>query len=383
MGSFVLDSTQTALLSFQPFDAYRDKKIIPLRNLVERIFFSLKEFFFGGQAKNDQKAFEGFYEEIAKKVVCLTDLMSQKEPLETAFFEVEKILRIDAIISHSSWGKNLQEYPLYQKFQQEIEELQKASLEKAKPFLSCHLEHRSLKCWLESTPLERTFAAHYNLEHPPIRYVDIPKGSIILTNPWVYLKKHALSKRGVTLEILVMKIKAILCRFLAGETYTHADLALKKGEVFDLDKKERSLVYGKAFIKDRGKKSCFQDILAPNQEAFVQAYNARHVKNPVKNFDELWEKIEAKARQDAPKVEATPWDIIRVVFTRKRPKGYESEKSWDPENKGYACSATISALLSSFGVSVSDEIGKMDDHVRPSDYLLSKFFTPLQTISPK
>lgn len=370
-----IDSYQ--LPQFSPLDTFRDDKIIHLETLISRVCFYIGEFFRGGIFQRDRAAFDQFYQQLSPKI---DDLARS----QAATQKIIDLLKMDGSIQNSLFGRHLASLPSYQKFREKLEQLRTRALT-----LPTSQEE---KRWLSADVIERRIALLFNMKTPPLRYREIPRGSIILTNPETYLCKQTLQAARWNWQDLILKIKSLIYRFLAGEKYTHAALVLKNGIIFDLDQMNFSTYpnttevltssrYAIGTIKEyKQDKPCFFDVLEPNREKMVSAYNDHHPNSPVDSFEAFWDKVEEKIREDHPKVRCNILDLIKVVFTRTRPAHYDPSLCWNPEKRQYTCSATISSLYSFFGVDVGQSLNKKNESILPSDFLRSEFFLPLQMI---
>ncbi|MES2273376.1 MAG: hypothetical protein V4487_04225, partial [Chlamydiota bacterium] len=116
-----------------------------------------------------------------------------------------------------------------------------------------------------------------------------------------------------------------------------------------------------------------------NREAMVQAYNNRFPNQAVPGFNELFAKIDGEARLQAPQVKATFWDVFKTGIKIWRTPTYDCTTAWQPGKKKYGCSATVSSLFSKFGIDIGAQFNKVDQNIKPGDFLSSKFFQPFYT----
>ncbi|MES2274009.1 MAG: hypothetical protein V4487_07440, partial [Chlamydiota bacterium] len=291
--------------------------------------------------------------------------------------------------------------------------------------------------WIQADSNQRRFAAHLNTSDVPYRGDEIPAGSVLITDPNAFLLALKISGKKPLWKSIVVKIKSLLCHFFNGMPHTHAEIALGDGEFFDLDKAKDNCLQGQGMIKVRKEKKragkieraaqrnpgptgpgqasylsiCgkelghppyrsgespslqegvlqkhrvlyYATIVQPNQKAMVEAHNERFPELPVQNFQELWAMIDREARASAPLVKASIWDILKTGIKIKRTSDYDSTAAWQPGIKRYGCSGTVSALFSKYGIDIGQEFNKVDQNVKPADFLKSKFFQPFYLTSP-
>ena len=166
---------------------------------------------------------------------------------------------------------------------------------------------------------------------------------------------------------------------VVGLGYVGLPLAVEFGKKvkiigFDLNKKRAICVKG--HIEDRKGHIFYGTIITPKQQQMLDAYNTQYPNDPCQNFDALWNKIQQEVMDNASKVFATTWDIIKTILVfRKRPQNYDATQIWNPGKTHLSCSATNCALFSKFGIDISKEFDKQIHNITPANLFQSEYFT--------
>lgn len=382
-GVNLFENLDSDLLSLRSTDTWRNNRPVRLHSLASKIFFFFSELFHGGRSANDQKAFDSFYEAAQSKIADLTLAIREPMPNTETFQQIETALKIAAKIEISAWGKTCAsaKNQNYLKFHEAVQQLAKESSAKVDAWANENIANRTQTArWIQSTSRQRRFAALHNLSAVPYKFSEIPRGSIMLTDPIWYIDSTRLKKNGSIFKTITMHVKAFLCRIATGMRYTHAELSLGNGESFDLDKKKGSLIAGEMKIQSREDKTFYGAILVPDKEKILQAHQDSYISRglvPYETFDALFDAIDLEARNSAPLMKATIADIAGVGIISPRSDDYDPMDQWKPGEKRYACSATVCALYSKFGIDVGKQHNKKVENVSPADFRISDFFKPL------
>lgn len=362
-------------------DTLRNGQIVKLNSTVSRIVFFIKELFCGGQLKNDKREFAAVYQMAQERIQSLTGELKSVDFSAETFHQVSIALKIEARIVNSIFGKNLKRVePNYLKYRTQVEKLRLLALSKLGSININPIEER----WIRANFSQRLFAVCLNLDEVPYKFCELPRGTILLTDPILFVKSAHLQKKGHLLQRILLHIKAIFCWLGTGLQYTHAELVLGNGDSFDVDKKSGAFFSGEGKIKSRKDKVCYKAIVVPNQEKIFSAHQENYKKRGLQPYETpelLWDAIEKEARESVGMIRANFFDIIKVVSTGSlRTADYDSALSWDPAHKRYACSATLSALLAKFGVDIGEQFQKRDENISPADFYRSHFFKRLYSI---
>lgn len=382
-GVQLFENFDCGLLSLRSTDTWRSDKPVYLKSLASRISLFLSELFYGGRTANDQKAFDSFYAYAKTKIADLTLAIRQNAPTTETFQQIETALKIAAKIEISAWGKSCAsaKNQNYFAFHASIEQLAEEASAKVDGWSNEDTANRTQTArWIHSTDRQRRFAALHDLNAVPYKFSEIPRGAVMLTDPIWYIDSTLLKKNGSIFKTMTMHLKAFLCLIATGMRYTHAELSLGKGESFDLDKKKGSLISGEMKIQSRGDKTFYGAVLAPDEEKILQAHRASYISRglePYETFDALFDAVEQEAKTSAPVMKATIADIAGVSIISPRPADYNPMDQWKPGEKRYACSATVCALFSKFGVDIGNQYSKKVENVSPADFRTSEFFKPL------
>lgn len=379
MSAILSEESIKNILTLQPKDTWRKDEAVHLSSLLSRILFFIEEFFFEGRDEGDKKSFEDFYTKITGKIEILSaDLEKEGEEVMA---EIQTMLKVHAKISNSSWMKSFRtEFKPYQDYCEKVEGLRVKAEEKLEVWEKVDpTARKEIARWIRSTEKQRKFASLLDFKEVPYRFTEIPRASVILCDPFWYMKSLELKDKDSLLKTIIFCLKAFLCWCMTGKSFTHAELYLSQGKTFDLDKKEDSLLKGEMKIQDRDDKTCYGIVFAPDEdlmfEAHKKAYQEKNL-TPYDSFNELWIAVEEEARNSVSKIDAGLFEVIQVGCQEKRTKTYDSMQAWEPGVKKYGCSATISALFSKFGIDIGEEFKKIDRNITPADFSTSKFFKP-------
>lgn len=381
------------LLTFKPEDAYRcdagsgQWEALNLSSLFLRVVFYILEYFSGGIVVRDNAAFDALYRD--KIIEPLTALQAASgvgkdaETLNERAEMLQTLMKVHAKISVSRWGSNLRNNANLRNFEDGLIAAQtgiKAEMAERGVALAPDLAR-----WVNSNLEQRRFAAFCNSDLPYL-WKEVPAGAVVLTNYRSMEIGIKLKGFKLTWGQWLFAFKTIFCKLFTGKIYTHAELSLGKGETFDLDKKQGTVLDGEVKIQNRiaGKEDriCYHDIFVPKQQEMVNAYNemVRVAQDPdepmpeVENFEQLWEMIGAEAKAKAPLIHATPWDICKVALPLSRPEGYDNTQAWQPGRKQYGCSALITALMGKYGIDIGAQFNKQAQNVSPANFSASNFY---------
>ena len=209
-----------SILQLQPSDTFRSGVLVHLNNLIARIIFAIKEFFTGGWSAHDLEAFaKDYYPRVRGKIILLEQKLTNHLDEERSFLELSELLKEEAKISNSSWGSTLKKSsPEFAHFHSTLHEVQKIA-QKSELFSKwIHQEGQEQIAarWIRATDVERYFAAYFNLDQVPYRFEEIPAGAVMLTDPEAYLKYCELNNNQHFLQLVFVKIKALITRFFSG-----------------------------------------------------------------------------------------------------------------------------------------------------------------------
>jgi hypothetical protein len=355
----------------QPSDTVRMGKVAALRSFLDRIVFSVREFF-SRQALRDELEFKNIHPLLTRKIEELNQSLLQTP--EEALPEVVALLKLSARISNSLWGKSLSRKSCaeYGQFLVNVERTRRLALN----YLSCpNQAPLSFQRWIAATETQRRFAVYCHREEVPYRIEELPPGAVLLTDPKASLLKMEIEGQSTMAKICSLSFKGLLCFLATGRRLTHAELYLGDGSTFDLAQTKDLSWNGQGMIRDRKDKVFYGHVMLPNRQAMLAAYNERFPEDSCICFEELWAKIDREARSSAENVKANFRDIINTGFPRTRRSDYDCTKAWDPATKHYSCSATISALFGKFNIDIGKQFEKMDQNITPTDFFLSTYFT--------
>lgn len=372
---------QGNLLSLRPTDTWRNGQVVRLTTVVQRIIYWIKELFAGGKGNNDRKNFDYFYNRIKGNIQILNDDLSHNRNLSETFHAIQTMLHISAKIANSSWAKSFgADYKTYQNYKDSLERLRKQAERKVELWAQDDIVNRlDTARWIRASETQRRFAAFMNHKQVPYRFNEIPRGAVILTDPFLYIQSTQLKKKGSIFKTIFLHAKAFLCWAATGKRYTHAELSLGKGEAFDLAKKEDGWMMGEMKIQSRGDSTCYGAIVAPNEEKMLLAHQRAYREKgfvPYETFDTLWAAIDQEARRSVPLIKASVCDLARVGLASERKADYDPMQAWSPGKKAYGCSATVSALFSKFGIDIGAQFRKKNQNVSPANFFSSHFFRP-------
>jgi hypothetical protein len=229
--------------------------------------------------------------------------------------------------------------------------------------------------WLQSSPSQRHFAAHYKTPNVPLKFSEIPTGSILITYPYAYIRHMRLERKTPLFKTIYFLFKAFLARILTGKQFSHVSLSMGNGKIFDLDQ-------GRGQIKNFGDKIFYGIVKAPNEREMLASYHQSFSNaNPI-DFSELTGKINAEitTATTQKRLRHNIISIIRTSINLKRPKDYRCTEAWKAGKCHFSCSATTSALLSYFGIDIGKEFNKIDRNITPADFYTSRFFHPMYLI---
>jgi hypothetical protein len=345
-------------------------------NYLKTCVENIHEFF------THQKATIQKIESLNQRIFKTERLLHSGSTFNDGLFEFKEILLLDAQMYNQRF-KHCKIRKAYENMRSNLERVHKnITPESVRQWVNHDrtAEKITVSRWLLSNPSQRHFAAHYRLADVPYKFSDIPAGSILLTDPYAYLKHMKIEKRTPIIHSIILKIKALVCRFLTGKQFTHVGFSMGNGRIFDLDKKSDTWLRGDGRIRDFGDKVFYGVVMAPKEEEMLEAHNKHFPLNPCFTFQELMGKINAEI-EIATKNESIQLNVIDIMKTavpKKRPKDYNPSLSWKSGACHYSCSGTTSALLSFFGIVVQPR--KKDENVTPTDFYQSRFFHPIYLI---
>ncbi|MES2274008.1 MAG: hypothetical protein V4487_07435, partial [Chlamydiota bacterium] len=245
----------SALEHLSPSDTFRSGAVVSLNRLIDRGVFAVKELFNGGWGARDRRAFKEFYGEVKGRIAFLNQSFELNQNLDEALPALQTLLKVQAKIVNSSWAKSLKKNSEdYKNFTSDLAGLSdKANgMNLADWALRADGDNRGrIVRWIQADSHQRRFAAYSNNQHVPFRGDEIPAGSVIITDPKAYLLSLKIIGKRSLLKALIVKIKSILCLIFNGMPYTHAEIALGKGEFFDLDKPNHGWCRGQGTIQTR------------------------------------------------------------------------------------------------------------------------------------
>ncbi|MEN9654197.1 MAG: hypothetical protein RL235_309 [Chlamydiota bacterium] len=374
-------SPSSPLLSLRTGDSFRKGHIVRL-NVMTRIFFGIAEWFRGGRAKNDAKAFDAFYPEARRQITDLHERLRTGEVSELAFSQVTTALKVAAKIGNSSWGKHCatRANANYLAFHQEVEALRRTAVARLEQLECADVKTKHIMTrWVRSNERQRAFAAYLDLKEPPYVAEELPVGAVLVLDPHWYLAANKLSGAKTIAKTTLIYLKMLVCWLFTGIRFTHAELVLSNRQTFDLEKKPGTWIQGRMRLRamEAGKIQ-YGTVLVPNQEKILAAHQEAFGEGAYPTFDALWAAIEKRAREGVPHMKAGLRDVLKIGRHRAtRAADYDPRTSWDPHNKRLGCSSSIAALFGSFGIDLGKEFGRRADNMSPADLSRSEYFMPL------
>lgn len=312
--------------------------------------------------------------------------------LDKAIKDLKCLLEDNALFQNKRLVNHVRIKTEYDSFNQDLEALrQYAVAHKVDQWKSTYFptesnamkEKESILRWMSSTEGQRRFAAYYNVDIP-YKFSEIPAGSILLTDPYAYLKHMELEGKLPLARAITLNFKSLVCRLATGKQFTHVEYAMGNGKVFDLDKRKTGFCQGDGNVVDKGDKVFYGMVLAPNESLLLRDHTERYKSAASKTFGELSQRINAEIEKAtlAKKVTLSGWDILKTLFTKKRHSDYEPMRAWKDGACHFSCSGTTAALLAHFGPDVGDQLRtrKMCENVTPTDFYHSRYWTPLYVI---
>lgn len=365
---------------FSKYSAFRRDRVILFKHLFQKIFFAIREFFFG---VSEREAFAQFYSRMRGNIEQIRLSLQEQFPCDATFQQLKTLIKIGAKIEVSHWGLSLQRnseaYALYRRQLLTLQEqgAMKAFEWAAKASESQWQGRYQTARWIKATLPQLHSAAKLNLPFVPYLYKEIPAGAVILTNPKMYMR-NIYAKGGISFffRLIIIKIKALVCWLLTGKQYTHASFSLGSGYLFDLDKNSPMACSGVGKILNKRDRICYHDIVLPNKEKMLQAYNNHFFRNPVKKFTDLWQQIELEVRGNASLVRGNFREVLKLAIPSQRTSQYDPTTDWRPGERNYLCSVSIGALLAKFGIDIGKEFNIINDKITPAHFQRSSFFIP-------
>ena len=336
-------------------------------------FLNIKDFFKPSYAIDNKE-----FNELAHffSVDHLFPKLSSDPFNKETFLEIKEWIRLVSKMQVMGWDRSLKllRNRKYIRFLKSYHKL----LLKAKPLATQWAntqEEIEIKRWIEADTFQRKFAVLEGLPTVPFTTDEVPAGSILLTNVNKLFTGLRLKGKAFTLSHFIAKCKSYLSKICTGHKHIHAELALGDGEFFHLDSKKDGF-YNCVVKKMKKPKVCFMyDILIPNEKLMLDTYNKSQPNAPIVSFKVFIDKIVAEAITRGVKVKSKTSDIMKLSSPFRRTKKYDPTKSWDPENKGYACSAVISSLFGRYGIDIGKSINKKSESLAPGDFLVSEYFS--------
>src|SRR5579862_2054388 len=343
-----------------------------LKNCAETIH----EFF------THQKATIQKIETLNHRIFKTEGLLRSAGTLHAGFFALKELLMQEALL-HNQRFSNRKIRKVYDAMRKNLERVQTSvSPQSIQNWANTdrNAEKVIAARWLLSNPSQRHFAAYYHLTEVPYKFSEIPAGSALLTDPYAYLRHMKIEKKAPIIHSIILKIKALICRFLTGKQFTHVGFSMGNGRIFDLEKKSNTWIRGHGKVVDFGDKVFYGVVMAPKEHEMLAAYNKRFPSMPCATFQELMGKIntEIETATQQNLVQLNVIDILKTAICKKRPKNYDATKAWKSGACHYSCSGTTSALLSLFGIEVQPK--KIDENVTPTDFYKSHFFHRIYSI---
>ncbi len=349
-----------------------------------KIIHSITAFFQDLIYKSDpRESFQSFYDSLQPRFQIIHNNLAQGQG---DFEEIKRLLKIVANIETSAWGYDLgykigkadqsSADPLFLKFRGQVNAIQALAQRHLQRLDRSHPETHQLARWIESNEEQQRYAVYIGHQDVPYLYSEIPAGSILLDNPSSTLYSHVVRGNYYSYLYTIIKlVKRILAWLFTGMTYTHAELALSNGQVFDLLKDRDHFLAGKGLIKDMGSRVCYRDVLTPNQAKILAAYNEKNP--PVATYQEAFSILENEVKSNIDKITASPWDIAKTCLPFRRHKDYDLASEWNPGVVRLGCSPYVSALFGRFGIDVGAKHNKLHQSITPANLAQSDFHEPL------
>lgn len=328
-----------------------------------------------------------------RRNIIMDQLTNEGDPSNETLRLVAVMIQVQQYIKTKGMQSLLKNYP---RFEQQVEHLQTLARNKiAQMPQFSHITPETFQAadintqkilravrWILASDVQRTYAMKFHCPLP-WKWKDLPCGTIVFTDPRVWLKKlQIFSWRSIAkriFSIVFCLFKGLICKLATGKWYTHAELVLNEGKSFDLDKAKGAILSGAIRIAEKNEEEiCFFDFALPNKDRLLQAYNQSHLDAPIQDFAQLQANLEKEATTKGLNIRAGAQDIIKVAITRPRPANYDCTQSWGQliqQKEGYGCSATIAALFGNFGIDFGAEINKPLANISPADLSRSSFFS--------
>jgi hypothetical protein len=343
-----------------------------LKNCAE----SVHEFF------THQKATIQKIETLNHRVFKTEGLLRTPGTLNEGFFKLKQLLMQEALLYNQHFS-NPKIRKVYDVMRKNLERVQTSiSPQSIQNWVNTdrNAEKVITSRWLLSNPSQRHFAAYYHLLEVPYKFSEIPAGSALLTDPYAYLRHMKIEKKPSIIHSIILKIKAVICRFLTGKQFTHVGFSMGNGRIFDLEKKSNTWIRGHGKVVDFGDKVFYGVVMAPKEHEMLAAYNKRFPIAPCATFQELMGKINVEIEKATQQnlVQLDVIDIVKTAIRKKRPNNYDATKAWKSGACHYSCSGTTSALFSLFGIEIQSK--KIDENVMPTDFYKSHFFHLIYSI---
>jgi len=224
--------------------------------------------FFTHQRETVQKI-----EALNKRVFATVELLRTPQTVTAGLFELKEILVQEADL-HNQHCSNRKVRKLYTDFCKNVERVKTtyASPASISNWLNTDRNRQDkekllVSRWLQSSPSQRHFAAHYKTPDVPLKFSEIPAGSILITYPYAYIRHMRLERKTPLFKTIYFLFKAFVARILTGKQFSHVSLSMGNGKIFDLDK-------GRGQIKNPGDKIFYGIVRTPNEQAMLASYSS-------------------------------------------------------------------------------------------------------------
>lgn len=341
-----------------------------MRTIFHRIYQFFLDLFYPPEPKQTLKE---FYDQLAPRIEQLRINAAQ---LDQSLPVLKELLLLCAKVETSVFGKELGiESPEWIHLREKIEAVQQIAREHLPPWKVAHPDPISaqLARWTESNREQQRYAAYMKMEIVPYRFEEIPAGSVLLTHPRAYLASLISRGKGYsTAYRILLFFKELICWLITGTSYTHAELVLTNGKVFDLDKEENNPFVGRGVIKDRTGRVCYLDILTPKEEKMLPEFRANR---PAASFADAMQQIENEVTAQIHRVHAKGWDILKTGLRVWRKEGYDPASEWRPGEIRLGCAPYIAALYGHFGIDLGEKYKHQS--MTPADFETCGYFNLL------
>jgi len=302
-------------------------------------------------------------ETLNKRILAIDAQLHSTATFTAALFELKDILIQEAHLhNHHFFNQKIRK--AYERFCNNLNRAHEYALSHCiEPWLNRDHNRQDkeklvIARWLQASPAQRHFAAHYHIPEVPLKFSEIPAGSVLITYPFAFIRHMQLEKKISIFQTIYLLIKALYARICTGKQFTHVSLSMGHGTIFDLDK-------GRGQIKNLGDKVFYGIVLAPNKQKMLIAYHRCFPHTERIGFTELTAKINAEITK-ATEQKKLRHDIISIIQTsirEKRPRDYRCTEAWKSGACHFSCSATTSALFSFFGIDIGKQFNKIDKNI--------------------